>query len=253
MLEARSLRKRYGAHLAVQSVSFDVHGGEVLGLLGPNGSGKTTTVNMIVGLLEPGGGSVSLDGCRLSEKPLEYKRRIGYVPEEPYLYTHLTAPEYLALVGQLRGMPRRLLDGKIARLLQLFLLHDSRYSAMSGYSKGMRQRVMLAAALMHDPDFLVLDEPFAGLDVSAGFLFRALLDLLASEGKMILFSSHRFDIVERVCSRAVILSHGRLVAEPRFDTRARTAESLEDVFVRVTEQDDYADVAREILGVIRDV
>ncbi|MPZ19996.1 MAG: ATP-binding cassette domain-containing protein, partial [Luteitalea sp.] len=175
MLEARALRKRYGAHLAVQSVSFHVQRGEILGYLGPNGSGKTTTVNMIVGLLEPGGGSVSLDGCRLSENPLEYKRRIGYVPEEPYLYTHLTAPEYLTLVGQLRGMPRRLLDAKIARLLQLFLLYESRYGAMSGYSKGMRQRVMLAAALMHDPDLLVLDEPFAGLDVNAGFLFRALL------------------------------------------------------------------------------
>ena len=208
-----ALTKRYGGLLALDKVSFQLQRGEIVGYLGPNGSGKSTTVNIVVGLLEPSAGDDRArrpDARRGSDR---YKRRIGYVPEEPYLYTHLTATEYLTLVGRLRGMTDAVLEDKIARLLQLFQLHDSRYSTMAAFSKGMRQRVLLAAALMHNPDLLVLDEPFSGLDVNAGLLFRALLTLLAADGRMILFSTHRFDMVEKLCSRVVILSSGRLVAE----------------------------------------
>jgi ABC-2 type transport system ATP-binding protein len=253
MLQARDLTKHYGGFLAVDRVNFAIQRGEILGYLGPNGSGKSTTVNMVVGLLDSSSGSVSLDGRTLGEDPVAYKRRIGYVPEEPYLYTQLTAGEYLTLAGTLRGLPPKLLAHKIDRLLRLFLLHDSRYAAMSAYSKGMRQRVLLAAALLHDPDLLVLDEPFSGLDVTAGLLFRALLTLLSAEGRMVLFSSHRLDVVQRVCSRVVILSQGRIVAEE--DVRRRAAEgaveSLEDVFVAVTAPENYSAMAREIFDVVR--
>jgi ABC-2 type transport system ATP-binding protein len=253
MLEARGLTKRYDGLLAVDKVSFSVNRGEVLGYLGPNGSGKSTTVNMIVGLLEPGSGEIALDGLRQSDDPIAYKRRVGYVPEEPYLYTHLTATEYLTLVGRLRDIPQTTLSRKIMELLRLFLLYDSRYSTMAAFSKGMRQRVLLAAALLHNPDLLVLDEPFSGLDVNAALLFRSLIRMFAAEGRMILFSTHRFDMVEKLCSRAVILSKGRLVAERAIaDTRAGESASLEQLFVRVTEQQDFAPVAREILNVMRD-
>jgi ABC-2 type transport system ATP-binding protein len=252
MLEVQALTKRYGGILAVDHVSFTVARGEVVGYLGPNGSGKSTTVNMVVGLLEPSSGSVALDGLSHDEDPIGYKQRIGYVPEEPYLYTHLTAAEYLTLVGRLRGLSQARLDWKIPQLLRLFLLWDSRYSTMAAYSKGMRQRVLLAAALLHNPDLLVLDEPFSGLDVNASLLFRALLGMFASEGRMILFSTHRFDMVEKVCSRAVILSAGRLAAEHRVsDGRDGHRDSLEDLFVRVTEQEDYRPVARRILDVMQ--
>jgi ABC-2 type transport system ATP-binding protein len=253
MLQARELTKRYGALLAVDRVTFTVQRGEILGYLGPNGSGKSTTVNMVVGLLDSTSGSISLDGRTLGEDPVAYKRRIGYVPEEPYLYTQLTATEYLTLTGTLRGLPPKLLDHKIDRLLRLFLLHDSRYAAMSAYSKGMRQRVLLAAALLHDPDLLVLDEPFSGLDVTAGLLFRALLMLLSAEGRMVLFSSHRLDVVQKVCSRVVILSHGRIVAEEAVRRAGgdHTAQSLEDVFVAVTAPEDYSAMARDIFDVVR--
>ena len=140
MLEARALTKRYQTITAVNNVSFDIKPGEILGYLGPNGSGKSTTINMVVGLLEPTEGSMSLLGYRLTADPDEYKRRIGYVPEEPHLYTHLSAPEYLSLVGGLRGMRNPALEEKIEKLLRLFGLWDSRYLAMSGFSKGMRQR-----------------------------------------------------------------------------------------------------------------
>jgi len=251
MLEARGLTKRYGGLLALDKVSFHLKRGEIVGYLGPNGSGKSTTVNIVVGLLEPSSGSIALDGRTVAEDPLAYKARIGYVPEEPYLYTHLTATEYLMLVGRLRDMPDVALRRKIAALLTLFQLHDSRYSTMAAYSKGMRQRVLLAAALMHNPDLLVLDEPFSGLDVNAGLLFRALLTLLAKKGRTILFSTHRFDMVEKLCSRVVILSNGRLVAEHEIGPLAVAgAPTLEDTFVRVTQQPDFTPVAREIIDTI---
>jgi len=251
MLQARGLTKRYGGLLALDRVSFELHPGEIVGYLGPNGSGKSTTVNLVVGLLEPSAGAISLNGISLSDDPVAYKRHIGYVPEEPYLYTHLTAGEYLMLVGRMRRMSETELEERVSKLLGLFQLHDSRYRTMSAYSKGMRQRVLLAAALLHNPDLLVLDEPFSGLDVNAGLLFRALLVLLAAQGKMVLFSTHRFDMVERLCSRVVILSAGRLVAEQRVPDMDRDgAGSLEEIFVRVTRQPDFTPVAREILETI---
>jgi ABC-2 type transport system ATP-binding protein len=252
MLQARGLTKYYRGLRALDRVSFDLHPGEIVGYLGPNGSGKSTTVNLVVGLLEPSAGSIALGEHTLSQQPIEYKRRIGYVPEEPYLYAHLTATEYLTLVGRLRGMAERPLAAKTTRLLQLFQLHDSRYRTMNAYSKGMRQRVLLAAALLHDPDLLVLDEPFSGLDVNAGLLFRALLGRLAGLGKMILFSTHRFDMVEKLCTRVVILSAGRLVAEHRVADLDRSGPgSLEEVFTRATDQPDFGPLADEILHTIQ--
>jgi ABC-2 type transport system ATP-binding protein len=207
---------------------------------------------MIVGLLDPSEGSIWFNGRQASDDPVAYKRHIGYVPEEPYLYSHLTAAEYLTLVGRLRGIDTARLERKVADLLRLFLLHESRFNTMTAFSKGMRQRVLLAAALLHNPELIVLDEPFSGLDVSASLLFRALLELLAAEKRMILFSTHRFDMAEQVCSRVVILSNGCLVAERTIaDFRQGGSESLERLFLRVTRQDDYAPVARQIFDVIQ--
>ena len=252
MLESHALSKRFGGTLAVDKVSFNLNRGEILGYLGPNGSGKSTTVNIVVGLLEPSSGTVTLDGRTLSEDPPGYQRKVGYVPEEPYLYTHLTSTEYLTLVARLRRLPAAAIDRKIPELLRLFQLHDSRYSAMRAFSKGMRQRVLLTAALLHNPDLLILDEPFAGLDANAALLFRELLALLAADGRMILFSTHRFDMVERLCSRAVILSNGRKVAEHVVTGSGTTrTSSLEETFCRVTEQPDFRPLAKAILDTIR--
>jgi ABC-2 type transport system ATP-binding protein len=253
MLVARGLTHRYQSLLALDEVSFEIRPGEILGYLGPNGSGKSTTINIVVGLLEPSGGTVTLFDTALGTAPEEYKRRIGYVPEEPHLYTHLTAPEYLTLVGRLRRIPEVPLAEKAAELLHLFQLWDSRYAAMSSFSKGMRQRVLLAAALMHGPDLLVLDEPFSGLDVNAALLFRTLLRLFTRDGRMILFSSHRLDVVEQICSRVVILRDGRVMAEDRIEhlRQSLAAPSLADVFARVTQQADFSQLASRILEVAR--
>jgi len=252
MLEARGLTKRYGGFLALDRVDFQVRRGEILGYLGPNGSGKSTTVNTVVGLIDPSAGSLWLDGAPSSNDPIGYKRRIGYVPEEPHLYTHLTAIEYLMLVGRLRGLSERTLAEKIPALLTLLLLWDSRYATMAAYSKGMRQRVLFAAALMHNPDLLVLDEPFSGLDVTASLLFRTLLRLFAAGDRMVLFSTHRFDMVEKLCSRVVILSRGRVAAEHDMEQfRSQQSRSLEEVFIQTTGQDDFTPVARQILDLMQ--
>lgn len=252
MLEARGLTKRYGGALALDRVSFQINPGEIVGYLGPNGSGKSTTVNIVVGLLEPTSGSVTLDGRTLSEDPNRYHEKIGYVPEEPFLYTHLTAMEYLTLIARLRRLPRLALEKKIPDLLRMLQLHDSRYNTMASFSKGMRQRVLVAAALLHNPDLIILDEPFSGLDVNAGLLLRALLGMLAADGRMILFSTHRFDMVEKLCSRVVILSSGRVVAEQDVAPFGTTGTpTLEDTFRRVTRQADFRPLAREILDTIQ--
>jgi ABC-2 type transport system ATP-binding protein len=253
MLEARGLARWYGGIRALSDVTFRVEPGEIVGYLGPNGSGKSTTVNMVVGLLQPTAGTVTLDGLSLSAEPERYKALVGYVPEEPHVYTHLTAAEYLRLVGQLRGVPMAQLEDRIDRLLTLLQLQTSRFNAMTAFSKGMRQRVSLAAALIHNPRLLVLDEPFSGLDVNAGLMLRALLEVLASEGRMILFSTHRFDMAARLCSRVLMLSAGRVVHESAVDAAGTTtAESLEDIFVRVTQQADYRPLAREIFDAVAD-
>ena len=252
VLEVCSLVKRFSGVHVVRGVSFEIARGEILGCLGPNGSGKSTTFKIIVGLLDATSGHVTLDGRRTDEDSRAFRRRLGYVPEDPQLYTHLTAPEYLRLVGRLRSISAHRLDAQIAAMLDLLDLSASGGVQMTSFSKGMRQRVLIAAALLHDPDLLVLDEPFSGLDVDAAFLLRALIQALADRGKMILMSSHRMDVVETLCPRVIILHRGQIVAQGRpADLRAaRFSDSLEEVFAAVTEQKDYRARVNAILDTI---
>lgn len=248
MFEARQLTKRYGGSVVVDDVSLRIERGEVLGYLGPNGSGKSTTIKMIVGLVEPSTGWIGIDGVPASDDPEAFKRRLGYVPEEPHLYTHLSAREYLRLVGRLREMPANALDEKIETFTRLLALEDARDQVMFGYSKGMRQRVLLAAALMHDPELVVLDEPFSGLDVHGTALLLTLVRALAASGKMILFSSHRLDVVEKVCQRVCILHKGRVVADASPESlRTGTLTLLEDIFAQLTQAEDYGARVQGIL------
>jgi ABC-2 type transport system ATP-binding protein len=251
MLEARDLGKFYSGIPAVKGVNFTVRRGDVLGLLGPNGSGKSTTVSMITCLLEPTTGQVLLDGEPVDRAPLEYKARIGYVPEEAHLYTYLTGPEYLELIGQLRGIAPRVLQDKIGAFLRIFGLEDDRYAQMSAYSKGMRQKILISAALLHNPTMLVLDEPLTGLDTDSAVVVKHLLSTLASQGRTVLYSSHVLEVVERVCARVLILNRGTIIADGSpAELKSATHEStLEDVFRQVTQADDVEPrVARIMSG-----
>ena len=224
MIATDRLTKHYGALIAIQDVSFEARPGEVLGLLGPNGSGKSTTVKILAGLLGPTSGTVRLDGIDVLGDLQRYKAMLGYVPEEPHLYSYLTGPEYLQLVGRLRSVPAPALDDKIDRFLQLLDIYDDRYQTLSSYSKGMRQKILIAAAVLHNPRIVILDEPFSGLDVSAARVLKAFVRALAEDGKIVVFSSHVLEVVEQVCSRVVILKDGRVVGH---DSVARLRSTLQ--------------------------
>src|SRR5690242_10467811 len=212
MLEICHVTKRYRNIPVVNDASFTVRPGEVTGYLGPNGSGKSTTVKIITSLIEPTSGRVLLDGRDIREDLVAFKRRLGYVPEEAILYSYLSGLEYLQLMGCLRGLPPGLTDRRANDLLALFSLRQYRHAPISAYSKGMKQRVLIAAALLHDPDVLILDEPLSGIDVTSAQLFRHLLTELAKQGKTILYISHVLEVVERVCSQVIIIYKGRIIA-----------------------------------------
>ena len=182
MLELRRVCKSFSGIRAVDNVSFTARPGEVTGYLGPNGSGKSTTMKMITGLIEMTSGEILFDGQRIQHDLIAYKRRMGYVPEEPYLYPHLTGLEYLVMIGQLRNLPAKRTADRIDGLLRLFSLHGDRHVPLSSYSKGMRQKILLSAALLHNPDLILLDEPFSGLDVASALVMRTLIQELAACG-----------------------------------------------------------------------
>jgi len=189
MLEAVQLSKRYSSIPAVQDLSFTLRPGEVLGCLGPNGSGKSTTVKMLTGLLEPTRGRVRFDGRNIQDNLAEYRTHLGYVPEEAHLYPYLTGWEYLEMIGTLRGVPRALMESKINALLDLFSMRPARHATMGTYSKGMRQRILLIASLMHDPEIFIFDEPLSGLDVTSALIFKNLVQALGRSGKMVFYCS----------------------------------------------------------------
>jgi ABC-2 type transport system ATP-binding protein len=253
MLDVQQLTKRYGALPGIQDVSFTVRPGEVLGLLGPNGSGKSTTVKILTGLLRPTSGRVCLDGADTCVNLQAYKSTIGYVPEEPHLYSYLTGPEYLQLVGRLRRVPDAVLDEKIERFLKLLGMYDDRYHTLSSYSKGMRQKVLITAAVLHNPRILILDEPFSGLDVSAARVLKAFVHALADEGKIVVFSSHTLEVVEQVCSRVVILKDGRIVGHDSVTGLRHTLQlpSLDAVFAALTAEEDVDDRRRELIRAMK--
>jgi ABC-2 type transport system ATP-binding protein len=253
MIEVRDVTKRYGGLVAVNHASFTVEPGEVLGYLGPNGSGKSTTVKMLIGLMPPSHGTILFNGIDIQEDLIAYKAQVGYVPEEAHVYTYLTGPEYLRLVGRLRGIPAARLESKIDRFLALFGLDTDYHAPLSAYSKGMRQKILLSAALLHNPTVVVLDEPASGLDVSTALVLRTVVKTLASERRIIFYSSHELETIEKISTRVIILRSGRIVAD---DSAARLRElmhlpSLEDVFAQLAVKDNLDQIAEGLMGAIR--
>lgn len=253
MLEVRDVSRRYGAITAVRHVNLTLQPGEILGYLGPNGSGKSTTVKMVAGLLEPSLGEIRFDGSNIWDDIVAYKSLVGYVPEEAHLYTHLTATEYLRLAGRLRGIQPSRLEEKIQGYLRLFNLDADVHALLSAFSKGMRQKVLLAAALLHHPRVLILDEPVSGLDVSTALVMRSVVRAMADAGTMVFYSSHELDTVERISTRVMILRAGSIVADDSA-TNLRSlmqAPSLEDVFSQLAVRDDIDRIAGELVAITR--
>lgn len=253
MLEVRRLTKVFSIREVVSEVSFQVQPGQVLGYLGPNGAGKSTTVKMLTGLIEPTRGEVLYGGRDIRTNLIEYKRRLGYLPESPDLYGYLSAFEYLQLVGRLRGLPAKALEAKINELLRLFSLYQQRRTAIASYSKGMRQKVLISAALLHNPDILIFDEPLSGLDVTSALVLKNLVQALASDGKIIIYSSHVLEVVEKLCSRVIILHEGHVVADDSVANlrNLMSLPSLERIFTQLVVPEDTEAIARQVVEVMR--
>ncbi len=252
MLEAVQLSKRYSSIPAVDDLSFTLRPGEVLGCLGPNGSGKSTTVKMLTGLLEPTRGRVRFEGRNIQENLADYRTHLGYVPEEAHLYPYLTGWEYLEMIGTLRGLPRQLLESKINALLELFSLRPARHATMGTYSKGMRQRILLIASLMHDPEIFIFDEPLSGLDVTSALIFKNLVQALGRSGKMVFYCSHVLEVVEKVCTDVLILRKGKVIAHDSVANIGKIlGASLENTFLHLVDDVDTVRVAGDIVDVMR--
>jgi ABC-2 type transport system ATP-binding protein len=253
MLEVRSVSKKYAATTVVKDVSFVVRPGEVLGYLGPNGAGKTTTIRMLAGLLQPTRGEIRLDGRDIRDGLHAYKCRLGYVPEQSEIYPHLSASDYLRLVGRLRGLPEDSLDGRIRAFLVALGLAEDMHGPVAAFSKGMRQKVLIAAALLHDPDILLLDEPMSGLDVTTALVVRDLIRRLAAENKIIVYSSHVLEVTEKICGRVIILHKGQVVAD---DSVGRLRElmhlpSLTDIFSQLVLKEDTDEIAARLVAAMK--
>ncbi len=250
LIEARTLTKRYGDKVAVDNVSFDVYGGEVFGFLGPNGAGKTTTIKMIVGLLQPTSGTVRVAGYDVQTQSRLAKASSGYVPDTPNLYAKLTGRELLRFVGDLYDLDRAQAARRMEELLRMFELISAADDTVDSYSHGMQQKTSLAAALMHDPKVLVLDEPTVGLDPKSARLIKDILRQLADRGAAIMLSTHILEIAERMCDRIGIINKGQLIAVGTMDqlrTLDKTGEaSLEDIFLSLTGGAEETEIA-EIL------
>lgn len=252
MLQVQSLFRSFRGIPAVQDISFAVSAGEIVGFLGPNGAGKSTTVKMITGMLRPNDGHVFFKKRDIREDMVGYRQILGYVPEDAHLYSYLSGLEYLQLVGRLRGMREAVLAEKATTLLRLLQLESWQYSPISSYSKGMRQRVLISAALLHNPQLLIFDEPLSGLDAISARLFKDLLQALAAEGKAILYISHVLETVELICDRVIVIAKGRIVADskPAELATLMNLPNLERVFAQLVEQQDTRSIAQQIMEVM---
>jgi ABC-2 type transport system ATP-binding protein len=251
-IEVVGLTKKYGDFPAVNDVSFKVNQGEILGYLGPNGAGKSTTVKMLTGILAPSGGRILIDGRDLQGDALSVKQRIGYVPESGGLYESLSGFEFLQLAGRLYHLDDAVISRKAQEILRLFDLEGAMHDRLSSYSKGMKQKVLIGSALIHNPDVLFFDEPLSGLDANSMLVFKELVRHLAEQGKTIFYCSHVLEVVERLCPRAIIIDRGKIIADARMDElKKMTAEaSLEGVFKQLTDATDASEIARAFGDVV---
>lgn len=252
-LELKGITKKYGVFPAVENVSFSVAPGEILGYLGPNGAGKTTTIKILAGLLEQTEGRFFYQGEDVKNDLYGFKKKIGYVPEQSEIYPHLSAYDYLLMVGRLRRIPETILIEKIERFMELFSLTTDMHSSISSFSKGMIQKVLIGAALLHNPEILLLDEPLSGLDVTTGLILKDLIRQLAGIGKIIIYSSHILEIVEKICSRIIIIHRGRIVADDSVGNLRDLMKlpSLEDIFNQLVEQADTEKIATGMVEAMR--
>jgi ABC-2 type transport system ATP-binding protein len=249
MIEIDNLSKCFGNKKAVNNLTLQIQPGEILGFLGPNGAGKTTTVRMLTGMLIPTSGTAHVAGFDILTEAIEVKKRIGYVPESGALFESLTAWEYLELITELHHLDRPLAHKRMEESLTRFGLFEEKDQLLSGFSNGMKQKILISAAFLHNPEVLFLDEPLASLDANAALVIKELLKKMAVQGKTIMFCSHILEVVERICTRIAVINEGQLIAEGTTEeiTRQTSQGTLEQAFTKLTGSQDVQTSADEFL------
>jgi ABC-2 type transport system ATP-binding protein len=255
MLELIGVSKRYGKFTAVKELDLKVHRGEIFGFLGPNGAGKTTTIRMVAGVLRPSAGRVLIGGDDLDIDPAAAKERVGYIPDRPYLYEKLSGGEFLSFVAGLWGRDGEAVRTRIDRLLELFQLTPWRDELIESYSHGMRQKILISSALIHQPELIVVDEPLVGLDPRSARLLKDLFRTFVESGGTVFLSTHTLEVAEALCDRIAIINRGDVMAlgtmdELRAQVHAGGAH-LEEIFLKVTGGDAIADVIGSLREALR--
>jgi ABC-2 type transport system ATP-binding protein len=254
VVSIRDLRMSYGEKAVLKGIDLDICEGQIIGYIGPNGAGKSTTVKILLGILSDFTGTVKVFGEDISSGSVEYKRRIGYVPETAEVYDSLTAHEYLTFIGEIYGLAFEAVDQKAKKLMALFDIEEVYHSRISSYSKGMRQKLLIIASLLHNPDILFFDEPLSGLDANSVMVFKEVMTMLAAEGKTIFYSSHIMDVVEKISSRIILINDGQIIADGTFDElKQKCSEgSLEEIFNQLTGFNRHGEIAGEFVAVLKE-
>lgn len=252
MIETINLTKNYGNLTAVKNLNLTVNAGEIYGFLGPNGAGKTTTIKMICGLLKPTKGRVKIDGIDISESPIEAKSKIGLIPDTPNIYPKLTGREFLYFIADIYDVQRDVAVKRAEEIFEMFDLKDKADELIETYSHGMKQKIVIGAALVHDPSVIILDEPTVGLDPKSAKLVKDLLRALAGKGKTVFMSTHILEIAERMCDKVGIINEGTLIAEGTIDELRKKAKDetadLEKLFLELTGGEDTKDLVKFLEG-----
>ncbi|MGP4039821.1 ABC transporter ATP-binding protein [Gracilibacillus sp. D59] len=252
ILSLKNVAKSYGTTRVLESINLDVYKGQIIGYIGPNGAGKSTTVKMMLGLISDFEGDIEIFGESIKTSGVAYKKRIGYVPENGEIYDSLTPMEYLSFVGGLYRMDQHVIINKATEMMRLFELEDMLHTRISSFSKGMRQKVLFIASIIHNPDLLFLDEPLSGLDANSMMIVKEILDQLANQGKTIFYSSHIMDVVEKISNRIVLLANGQIVADGTFKQLQQQNKegSLEEIFNQLTGFHQHQEIASSFVSIV---
>lgn len=252
IISIRNLKKSFGDKTVLKDINLDIYEGELIGYIGPNGAGKSTTVKIILGLIGDYSGEIRIFGKDIKESGVEYKKRIGYVPETADMYENLTAREYLTFIGELYGMEYDEANKKAEKLMDLFGIKNVYDSRISSYSKGMKQKTLIISALLNNPDVLFLDEPLSGMDANSVMVFKEVMSELVKMGKTIFYSSHIMDVVEKISKRIILINKGEIIADGTFEEiKGQSMEgSLERIFNQLTGFEEHEKIAKDIVSTI---
>jgi ABC-2 type transport system ATP-binding protein len=255
IITIRNLEMNFGEKQVLKGINLDVYRGQIIGYIGPNGAGKSTTIKIMLGLVEGYTGEVRILGQDISYGNIEYKKKIGYVPETAEIYDSLTAREYLTFIGELYGLDYESVDKKAQKLMKILGIEEVYDSRMTSYSKGMKQRVLIISSLLHNPDILFWDEPLSGLDANSVMIVKEILSELVAQGKTIFYSSHIMEVVEKVSNRIILINNGQVAADGSFDELKHKSKegSLEDIFNDLTGFKEYKSIAEDFVSIVQEV